>query len=100
VTGEAWTLTGPESLDHAEVAAAIQGVLGRPVRYVDISPEDHVSGMRSYGMPDEAVHTMSWLYGMVRAGYTGALSGDLARVTGSEGVRFADWAKANAAHWA
>ncbi len=100
VTGEAWTLTGPESLDHAQVAAAIEGVLGRPVRYVDVSPEDHVAGMRSHGMPEEAVHTMSWLYGMVRAGYTGGLSGDLARATGSEGVRFVDWAKANAAHWA
>lgn len=99
VTGEAWTLTGPESLDHAQVAAALTEVLGRPIRYVDISPEDHVAGMRAYGMPEVGVQTMSGLYGMVRQGWTAALSPDLERVTGSRGVRFVDWARAHAAAW-
>jgi len=98
-TGQAWTLTGPESLDHAEVAATLSAVLGRPIRYVDISPEDHVAGMRAYGMPEEGVATMSGLYGMVRAGWTAALSPDVERVTGHRGVRFADWARAHAGAW-
>ncbi len=99
MTGEAWTLTGPEALDHAQVAAALTEVLGRPIRYVDITPEDHVAGMRGFGMPEVGVQTMSGLYGMVRQGWTGGLSPDLARVTGSAGIRFADWARAHAAAW-
>lgn len=99
-TGEAWTLTGPESLDHAEVAAAISAATGRPVRYVDISPEAHVAGMQAWGMPPVAVQTMSFLYGVVRAGMAAGTTPDLERATGSRGVRFADWAAANPGLWA
>jgi uncharacterized protein YbjT (DUF2867 family) len=100
VKGEAWTLTGPESLDHAEVAAAIGAAIGRPVRYVDIAPEAHIAGMQSWGMPPLAVQTMSYLYGVVRAGMAAGISPDLERVTGSKGVRFADWAQQAKAEWA
>jgi len=48
-TGEAWTLTGPESLDHADVAAVLTRTLGREIRYVDISPEAHAERRRLVG---------------------------------------------------
>lgn len=99
-TGEAWTLTGPESLDHDEVAARIGAALGRPVRYVDIAPEAFVASLRSYGADDITVGTMSGLYEFVRAGWTGGLSPDVERVLGRPPVALADWAKAHAAAWA
>ncbi len=102
-TGEAWTLTGPESLDHDQVAAAITAALapvnGRTVRYVDVPREAHIAGMESWGMPPLAVATMSGLYDMVRAGMLGHRSPDLARVTGSEGITFAAWAEQNRGEW-
>lgn len=99
VSGEAWTLTGPESLDHHEVAAAIGAALGKPVRYVDVPESAFADGLRAHTGNEVAVATMTWLYGMVRAGWTGALSPDLARVTGRPPLAFAEWAKAHAAAW-
>ena len=98
-SGEAWTLTGPESLDHDEVAAALTAALGKPVRYVDVPEAAFAEGLRAHGGNEVAVATMTWLYGMVRAGWTGGLSPDLARVPGRAPLAFADWAKAHAAAW-
>lgn len=99
-SGEAWTLTGPESLDHHEVAAAIGAALGKPVRYVDVPEAAFADGLRAHTGNEVAVATMSWLYGMVRAGWTGGLSPDLARVIGRAPIGFSDWAKAHAGAWA
>ncbi|MEY3210428.1 MAG: hypothetical protein RIT28_909 [Pseudomonadota bacterium] len=99
VSGEAWTLTGPESLTHDEVAGILSDALGEPVRFHDIAPEEHIGMMRSWGMNELAVATMSGLYGFVRAGWTGGLTDDVQRVTGRAPQRLADWAQKNAAAW-
>lgn len=98
-SGEAWTLTGPESLDHAEVAAILTEVLGRPIRYVDIPPEAFAAALRQHGVSELGVSVMDGLYGMVRAGWTAELSPDVERVTGRTPTRFRDWAAAHAGAW-
>lgn len=98
-TGEAWTLTGSESLDHDEVAARLSEALGRPIRYVEITPQAFADGLRGHGADDVAVATMSGLYEMVRAGWTGGLSGDAERVLGRAPVKFADWVREHSAAW-
>jgi len=98
-TGEAWNLTGPESLTHAEVAAALTSALGRPIRYVDIPGQAFADTLRAYGSNDLAVATMSGLYEMVRAGWTGGLSPDLQRAIGRAPTPFARWATAHADAW-
>lgn len=98
-SGVAYTLTGPESLDHDEVAAAVGAALGRPVRYVEITPEAFADTLRSYGSNETAVATMSALYGFVRAGWTGTVTGDVEKVLGRRPLPFAAWAKEHAAAW-
>lgn len=98
-SGEAWTLTGPESLDHDEVAAILGAATGRPIRYVDITPEAFAAGLRSAGANEVGVATMSWLYGAVRDGWTGGLSPDLERVLGRKPTALAEWARAHASAW-
>ncbi len=97
--GEAWTLTGGEALDHAEVAMALSGVLGRPIRYIDIPPAAFEEALRGYGSGEVAVQTMSALYGFVRAGWTGGVAPDLARVLGRAPQTFAAWAAQNPGAW-
>ncbi len=98
-SGEAWTLTGPESLDHDEVAAILSDVLGRPVAFVDVTPDAFAETLRGYGSGEVAVATMSWLYGMVRAGWTGGLSTDVERVLGRPAISLREWATANVGAW-
>lgn len=98
-SGEAWTLTGPELLDHDQVAAILGKASGKGIRYVDIPREAHIEGMKSWGMPELAVQTMSGLYDMVRADAMAQISGDVQRVLGRAPKTFAAWAQDNARAW-
>ena len=98
-SGEVWTLTGPESLDHQTVAAQLSEVLGRPVQFVDVEPEGFRGTLASYGMPPLGVQVMSGLYDMVRAGWTDAVVPDAERVLGRPLVTWRQWAQDNASAW-
>jgi uncharacterized protein YbjT (DUF2867 family) len=47
-----YLLTGPEAIDYAQVAVTFSRVLGRPVKYVDLPPEQARSGMLGTGLPE------------------------------------------------
>lgn len=98
-TGEAWTLTGPESLDHDEVAEIFTRELGRPIRFVDIAPEAFDASLRQRGADDITVATLGALYGFVRAGWTGALTPDVERALGRKPRTLAAWVREHAAAW-
>lgn len=99
VSGEAWELTGPESLDHDQVASVLAAAAGRPVQFVDISPDEHIAGMRAHGMPPVGVALMSGLYAAVRAGQTDATVDTVQRVLGRPPVDLASWAVEHAGAW-
>ena len=50
--GKTYLLTGPEAIDYAQVAATFSRVLGRPVKYVDLPPEQARMGMLGTGLPE------------------------------------------------
>jgi uncharacterized protein YbjT (DUF2867 family) len=41
-----YTVTGPESITHAAMAAALAEATGRPVRFVDVSPDEFKAGLQ------------------------------------------------------
>lgn len=49
--GRTYTLTGPEALTHAEMAAAISDAIGRPVTFVDVPPDAMRDALFGMGMP-------------------------------------------------
>ncbi|MCD2196953.1 NAD(P)H-binding protein [Actinomycetospora endophytica] len=51
--GQAYPLCGPEALGPADEVAALAEVLGRPLRYVEVSPEAAHRAMTEHGMPAE-----------------------------------------------
>jgi uncharacterized protein YbjT (DUF2867 family) len=51
--GERLAVTGPEALSMAEIAERISRAVGKPVRYVPITPEQRRQGLISYGIPPE-----------------------------------------------
>ena len=48
--GRTYTLTGPEALTHADMAAELARALGRPVAFVDVPPEAMRAAMLGLGM--------------------------------------------------
>ena len=49
---QTYTLTGQEPLSYAQVAERIGKVAGKPVKYVDLPPEQFKQGLISAGLPE------------------------------------------------
>ena len=100
LTSAEYNLTGPESLDHTQVAALISKVSGKRVTYQAIPEETMLNGLRGTGMPESAVQYVGVLYSAVRAGYAGAVTKDVETLTGKKPTNFETFAHQNAAAWA
>ncbi len=99
LAGQELDLTGPEALDHAEVARILSEVSGREIKYHAISEPEMLEGARRAGMPEPAVQYLAALYAAVRAGYAAAVTPEVERITGRKPVSFREFAQANAARW-
>jgi uncharacterized protein YbjT (DUF2867 family) len=62
-----YEVTGPRALTFAEAVNEIAVGLGRPVRYVQISPEDFVATMKAY-VPEDIVQLLNELFTVVLDG--------------------------------
>jgi uncharacterized protein YbjT (DUF2867 family) len=97
LTGQEFDLTGPEALDHHEVARLISAASGRAVTYHSLTEAQMLAGARGLGIPEPAIGYMARLYAAVRAGYTAVITPAVEEVLGRKPVRFEEFAKASAA---
>ena len=56
--GQALELSGPRSIGHSEIAAAIGKALGRNVAYVGVPPEAAGEAVRAFGLDDWTVQVI------------------------------------------
>jgi uncharacterized protein YbjT (DUF2867 family) len=99
LTGREFDLTGPEALDHTEIAKIIAEVSARPVVYHALTEEQMTAGARAAGMPEPAAGYLAVLYGVVRAGYAAGVTSDVKTVTGKEPISFRTFAEQAAPAW-
>jgi uncharacterized protein YbjT (DUF2867 family) len=85
--GKTYILTGPELLNYSQVAAKLSQVLGRPVRYVAITPEQLRPSLRDMGMPPWQVDALADLQAYYADGTGGRVTSDVRDVLGREPVR-------------
>jgi uncharacterized protein YbjT (DUF2867 family) len=71
---KAYELTGPEALTGEEVAERFSAAIGKPVRYVSVSPEAAANAMRGSRMPE-------WYIGMLLELFELQRNGASARIT-------------------
>jgi len=96
LTSKEYNLTGPEALDHTQVAALISQVSGKRVTYQAIPEEAMLNGLRGTGMPEGAAQYVGVLYSAVRAGYASAVTPDVETVTGKKPTDFETFVRQNA----
>jgi uncharacterized protein YbjT (DUF2867 family) len=89
--GQAYTLTGPESLTYDELAQELSAVLGRSIRHVSLSHEDLKHGMLAEGMPEAIADRMLDLERYYREDQASRITNDIKQVTGQEPRRFAQY---------
>ncbi len=97
--GQTYDLTGGEALDHAQVAAVLAGVLGRPVSYQDVPEAALRAGLEQAGLGGSQVGYLLDLYRLVRAGVCAEVTPAVAQLLGRAPRTFADFAGAHLAAW-
>ena len=94
--GQLYELTGPRSLTLAQVAAEISVAVGREVRYVPISIEQHAAEAAEHGAPPEMVELLTYLFSEVVDGRNAETTDGVRRALGREARDFRDFARAAA----
>jgi len=80
--GAVYELSGDVAWDYPELAAAVAEVVGRPVVYRDLSPEEHLKALLAAGLDEGAAGFAVALDQDTKAGLLAETSGDLARLIG------------------
>lgn len=97
--GREHSLTGPEALDHGEIARSISEVSGRPVAYHPLTEEQMLQGAAKAGMPEHGVQYLAVLYKAIRDGQMSPVNDEFARITGTKPVVWGQFARENAPLW-
>jgi uncharacterized protein YbjT (DUF2867 family) len=91
-------LTGPEAIDHHDVARALTAALRRPVRYVPVAAGEFVDRMTRRGFPhDYAAFLADALAGVASSGNAIPVADMVARVCGRPPFSAAEFARQFAA---
>ncbi|TCP51903.1 uncharacterized protein YbjT (DUF2867 family) [Tamaricihabitans halophyticus] len=94
--GQEYWLTGPESLNAREKVDTLAEVLGRRLRFVELSQDEIVAQWRQAGFADSDIdYFLAMRTNPSEAGYT--VQETVHRVTGRAPRTFADWVRENAA---
>jgi uncharacterized protein YbjT (DUF2867 family) len=91
--GRAFDLTGPEALDHDEVAALLASTSGRLITFEDISPETMRPMLLGAGLPSDYAEFMITILGYFKAGYAAKITDSVRSITGRSPRSFATYAK-------
>ncbi|MET8004612.1 NAD(P)H-binding protein [Nonomuraea glycinis] len=80
--GHTYELSGPRGLTFREAVEEIARVSGRPVRYVDVSPEEYVAASVAQGISPEVASYLNEMFDLMRRGRFAKTTDDVHRVLG------------------
>ena len=80
--GKTFELSGDYAWNFSELAEAIAGIVGSPVSYRALTPEEHAEQLTGFGLDEGTVGFVVALDGNIRDGLLAETSGDLARLIG------------------
>ncbi len=90
-TGGVYPLTGPEALSNTEAAAVISEVVGREIRYVDVSGDAFKAVLLEAGLEEWLADDLVTLNDMLAEGAEARVTDDVERVTGRPARTFAQF---------
>jgi uncharacterized protein YbjT (DUF2867 family) len=90
--GAVYTLTGPAAISFYEVAEALSEVLGKEVRYVDISLEDAKRAMLNMGLSEWRADVLIEYAKAHSEGYSNFTTEDVEQLTGHRATSYQEFA--------
>ena len=95
--GRLYELTGPRLLTFADAVAEIARASGRQIRFAPVTIEQYVGALGEYGLPDDAVALIAYLFTEVLDGRNARLADGVQLALGRPPRDFADYARRTAA---
>jgi uncharacterized protein YbjT (DUF2867 family) len=95
--GMVYLVTGPAALTFAQVAETFTGVLGRSVRYVNLTDEQLKAGLLASGQPNWQATALVELNTYARQGHASLVTDTVERVGGRPARTLEQWAQDHAA---
>jgi uncharacterized protein YbjT (DUF2867 family) len=97
--GKAYELTGPAALTYDQVAEVLTRVVGKPVKYVRITPEQYKQAAVGAGTPEAYADALVDLERHYAKGGSSLVSPAVKQLTGRDPIPFEQFARDNAAAW-
>jgi uncharacterized protein YbjT (DUF2867 family) len=97
--GRGYTLTGPEALDHEEIARILSEAVGREILYVPEEDASMAERLAELGWPREQVDVVLDFFRSIRDGVRAAVTPDVRNLLGRPAISFRDFAGSHADAW-
>ena len=97
--GQAFDLTGPQALDHDEVAAILSRATGRTIRYQEITSEQMRQGLLGAGVPPDYADFLLLILGFLAQGYNAGVNDQVEQLIGRKPRPFGEYAQDHRAAW-
>jgi uncharacterized protein YbjT (DUF2867 family) len=91
--GSSYVVTGPEALTFTQAAAQLSAALAKPIQYVNVDPAAARNLMLKTGMPEWYVDDLLGFYALYGTGAGAAVSDAVAKITGTRGRTFREFAE-------
>jgi uncharacterized protein YbjT (DUF2867 family) len=95
--GRTYRLTGPEANTMTEIAEKLSTATGKPLRYVDVPPDDAKRAQLANGVPPYTADALAELFAERRKGKESEVWGDVPALLGRPATTFAAFATRHAA---
>jgi uncharacterized protein YbjT (DUF2867 family) len=89
--GKAYDLTGPELLSTHDQVRILSKVVGKPIQCIDIPIEVAAESMRSNGLPEALIQSLSDLWIQARKNEGTFQTNEVERLTGKPAQTFETW---------
>ena len=80
--GRTYWPTGPELLSYDDVATTLTGLLGNPVQYRRVTPDEHRAAMLAAGVPEVVANSNAQAFGLIAEGDAAWVTDDVKTLTG------------------
>ncbi len=90
---QAINLTGPKAITHHEVAGILSTTIGRPIEYVDITPQAFEQALLSAGLPAEYAGFLVYIAGALKEGHAAPVTDNVQKVIGRPPGDFESYAR-------
>jgi uncharacterized protein YbjT (DUF2867 family) len=91
--GKTYVITGPEALSYDEAASKLSAAIGRPVKYVNVTPEDFKKSLLGWGIPEYMADGLNEFFAAIRAGYCAVVTNTVEEVAKRKPISFGDFAR-------